>query len=79
MSSCNKDTGQCVCQPRVTGRTCKEPLQAHYFPTLYQFQFEAEEGHTPTHSPVRYGFADDIFPGYSWKGYAVFSQLQVLD
>lgn len=62
----------------MTGRDCKEPLQAHYFPNLYsQLQFEAEESYTPTRNKVRYGFKEQFFPGYSWKGYAVFSQLQV--
>lgn len=75
-SICDKETGQCPCQARVTGLTCKEPLKTHYFPTLHQFQYEAENGATPSNSPVRYGFSDEVFPGYSWKGYAVFSQIQ---
>lgn len=51
-------------------------MRAHYFPTLHQFQYEAEDGHTPSNRSARYGFAEDLFPGYSWKGYAVFSLLQ---
>jgi laminin, alpha 3/5 len=51
-------------------------LTTHYFPTLYQFQFEYEDGYTPSEGQVRYQFADDIFPGFSKKGYAVFSPLQ---
>ncbi|CAH0547109.1 unnamed protein product [Brassicogethes aeneus] len=74
---CDKTTGNCVCQPRVTGRTCKEPLQAHYFPTLYQYQYEVEDGYTPENNKVRYAHNDNIFANYSWKGYAVFSELQV--
>lgn len=76
-STCNKETGQCDCRPRIQGRTCREPLQTHYFPTLHQFQFEAEDGHTPAYTAVRYHFKQEIFPNYSWKGYAVFSHLQV--
>nr|XP_031828013.1 laminin subunit alpha isoform X2 [Nomia melanderi] len=73
---CDKQTGQCQCQARVTGLTCNEPLATHYFPTLHQFQYEVEDGKTPSNSDVRYGFTEDHFPGFSWKGYAVFSALQ---
>lgn len=75
---CDKISGQCPCQSRVTGRTCKEPLQAHFFPALYQYQYEVENGHTPADSAVRYAYDEAVFPGYSWKGYAVFSLLQVM-
>lgn len=74
---CNKNNGQCLCQPRIVGRACTEPMQAHYFPTLHQLLYEAEDGRTPAYTPVRYGFDEKFFPDYSWKGYAVFSQLQV--
>lgn len=74
---CDKTVGQCFCQPRIVGRACDEPMQAHYFPTLHQFTYEAEDSRTPTYTPVRYGFDEKFFPEYSWKGYAVFSQLQV--
>ncbi|KAJ8973563.1 hypothetical protein NQ317_009587 [Molorchus minor] len=73
---CNKITGQCSCQSRVSGRTCKEPLQAHYFPTLYQYQYEIEDGHTPENSRVRYAHDENVFPYFSWRGYAVFSIVQ---
>ncbi|VVC44657.1 Hypothetical protein CINCED_3A025090 [Cinara cedri] len=73
---CDKTVGQCFCQPRIVGRACDEPMQAHYFPTLHQFTYEAEDSRTPTYTPVRYGFDEKFFPEYSWKGYAVFSQLQ---
>ncbi|KAI5729364.1 hypothetical protein M8J76_001799 [Diaphorina citri] len=73
---CNKFSGQCLCQPRVTGQTCNQPLQAHYYPTLHHYQFEIEDGHTPAFSPVRFGFDNNTFPNFSWRGYAVFSPLQ---
>lgn len=73
---CDKQSGQCQCRPRVAGRACNEPLQAHYFPTLHQYQYEVEDGRTPSNSAVRYGFDEEVFPDYSWKGYAVFSPLQ---
>ncbi|KAL7292410.1 hypothetical protein TKK_0013999 [Trichogramma kaykai] len=74
--TCNKQSGQCQCRHRIEGRTCDEPMRAHYFPTLHQFQYEAEEGRTPNNRSVRYKFDEDLFPGFSWQGYAVFSSLQ---
>lgn len=50
---CDKENGQCRCRPRVAGLQCDQPLQLHYFPTLYQLKYEAEDGHTPHNSPVR--------------------------
>ncbi|XP_075229000.1 laminin subunit alpha [Lycorma delicatula] len=73
---CDKNTGQCECQPRISGRTCNEPLKTHYFPTLHQYLYEAEDGTTRAQNPVRYGFNERDFPGYSWKGYAHMSPLQ---
>lgn len=76
--NCDKGTGQCMCRPRVTGLTCNKPLKLHYFPTLYQHQYELEEGRKPDGTAVRYSYDHNVFPNYSWKGYAVFSQLQVI-
>ncbi|XP_049885179.1 laminin subunit alpha [Pectinophora gossypiella] len=74
-NNCDKTTGQCRCHSRVEGRRCDRPIRAHYFPTLHQFQYEVEEGLTQS-GPVRYRNSDEAFPGYSWKGYVVFSMLQ---
>uniref|UniRef100_A0A8D8UVI4 Laminin subunit alpha n=1 Tax=Cacopsylla melanoneura TaxID=428564 RepID=A0A8D8UVI4_9HEMI len=73
---CDKFSGQCICQARVTGRTCSQPLQAHYYPSLHHYQYEVEDGHTPSFSPVRFAFSNETFPNFSWRGYAVFSPLQ---
>ncbi|XP_059055423.1 laminin subunit alpha [Achroia grisella] len=74
-NNCDKLTGQCHCHSRVEGRRCDRPIQAHYFPTLHQFQYEVEEGLTQS-GPVRYRNNERVFPGYSWKGYVVFTLLQ---
>ncbi|XP_026331928.1 laminin subunit alpha isoform X2 [Hyposmocoma kahamanoa] len=74
-NNCDKTTGQCRCHSRVEGRRCDRPIRAHYFPTLHQFRYEVEEGLTPS-GPVRYKNSEDAFPGFSWKGYVVFSILQ---
>lgn len=73
---CNKQTGQCQCHPRVAGRRCSSPLTTHYFPTLYQNQFEYEDGYTQTGAQVRYQFDEETFPDFSKRGYAKFSTLQ---
>ncbi|XP_055387187.1 laminin subunit alpha [Condylostylus longicornis] len=74
--NCDKQSGNCNCHPRITGRTCTQPLTTHYFPTLYQFQFEYEDGYTPSGAHVRYQYDNEQFPDFSGKGYAVFSGIQ---
>ncbi|KAG6444669.1 hypothetical protein O3G_MSEX003477, partial [Manduca sexta] len=74
-NNCDKATGQCHCHSRVEGRRCDRPIRAHYFPTLHQYQYEVEDGVTLS-GPVRYRNSEEVFPGYSWKGYVVFSMLQ---
>ena len=56
---------------------CARPLDTHYFPVLYQHKYEMEDGHTATGGAVRYGFDNDLFKDYSWRGYAVYSHIQV--
>lgn len=51
-------------------------MTTHYYPTLYQFQFEYEDGYTPSGAQVRYQYDEKAFPEFSKTGYAVFSQLQ---
>lgn len=74
---CDKLSGQCLCQSRVTGLTCKEPIPAHYFPTLFQYQYEIENGRTPENTVVRYLHNEAVFPDYSWRGYVEFTMPQV--
>ncbi|KAK3929045.1 Laminin subunit alpha [Frankliniella fusca] len=70
---CNKATGQCICHPRIQGRTCNEPILHHYFPTLHHLQYEAEDGLSPSGDTVRYRWETNAFANYSWKGYAIFT------
>ena len=39
--------------------------------------YEMEDGHSPQGRDVRYGYNQDIFPNYSWRGYAIMSRIQV--
>jgi laminin alpha 3/5 len=43
---------------------------------MHQFQYEIEDGNRKDLSPVRIGHDDAKFPGYSWRGYGTYSQLQ---
>ena len=39
---CPKVGGQCVCRPGIEGRTCKQPLQGMFVPSLDHILLEAE-------------------------------------
>ena len=54
------------------------PIDAHYFPTLHQYKFEVEDGLTSEGAKIRYGYDERIFPGYSWRGYAILTGFQVI-
>ncbi|TRY60964.1 hypothetical protein TCAL_05712 [Tigriopus californicus] len=73
---CDKESGQCRCRPGLMGRQCNEVMDTYYVPTLHQFQHEIEDGYRRDGSPVRIGYDDARFPGYSWKGYGAYSPLQ---
>ena len=53
------------------------PIATHYFPTLHHDRYELEDGYTAAGGAVRYGFDDRQFTDYSWRGYSVYSRLQV--
>ena len=53
------------------------PRDGFFHPTLYQNTYELEDGSTPDGEPVRAGFSDETFPGFSLTGYAQFSIVQV--
>ena len=73
---CDKDSGQCQCKNGLMGRDCREVMDMHYVPSLYQYQFEIEDGYRLDNSPIRYDYKQSRFPGFSWRGYAGYSQLQ---
>lgn len=54
------------------------PERNHFYPTLQQFKYEIEDGHTPEGSRIRYGFDETFFPNFSWRGYAILTAIQVL-
>jgi hypothetical protein len=39
--------------------------------------YELEDGSTPTGGAVRFGFDENVLQKYSWRGYAIFSGVQV--
>lgn len=75
-SECDKKMGQCLCKPRLKGRQCSETIEGNYFPTFFQFLYEAEDWYNPTGSQARFGYDEEVFSNHSWRGYAVFNQLQ---
>lgn len=76
MPVCDKETGMCACRPGLTGRRCNQVSDNFYVPTMHQFKYEIEDGYRADASPVRIGYDDAKFPGYSWRGYGSYSQLQ---
>ena len=57
-------------------RKCDDVLELYYLPTFHQFKKEIEDGYRQDNEIVRIGYKDEDFPGYSWRGYGVYSQLQ---
>jgi len=53
------------------------PARDHYFPDLHHLKFELEEGTTPAGRAVRFGYNPLEFEGFSWRGYAQMSSIQV--
>lgn len=74
--NCDQITGSCMCRQRIEGRRCDRPTKAHYLPNLYQYQYEIEDGIGFPFARVRYEYDESVFPNFSWKGYANFSDAQ---
>lgn len=55
----------------------RRPARDHYFPDLHHLKFELEEGTTPAGRAVRFGYNPLEFEGFSWRGYAQMSSIQV--
>ena len=50
----------------------------YYYPTLHQYKIELEDTLTSLNDqPAYFRYDESEFPGFSWRGYAVFSQAQV--
>uniref|UniRef100_A0A8C3D6A6 Laminin subunit alpha 5 n=1 Tax=Corvus moneduloides TaxID=1196302 RepID=A0A8C3D6A6_CORMO len=75
--SCEERSGACRCRHSTRGPTCTQPAQDHYFPDLHHLKFELEEGTTPAGRAVRFGYNPLEFEGFSWRGYAQMSSIQV--
>lgn len=53
------------------------PAHDHYVPDLHHLKIELEEGTTPAGRAVRFGYNPLEFEGFSWRGYAQMSSIQV--
>ncbi|XP_066575649.1 laminin subunit alpha-3 isoform X1 [Amia ocellicauda] len=73
---CDERSGQCLCRKNVVGRTCNQPERNFYFPDLHHMKYEAEDGITPNGRTVRFGYNQQEFPNFSWRGYTVMSPAQ---
>ncbi|KAL9980332.1 hypothetical protein ACROYT_G008904 [Oculina patagonica] len=76
--SCNAITGECSCLPGVGGGQCDSVTSGdYYYPTLHQYKIELEDAlATDNDESAYFRYDDSEFPGFSWRGYVVFSQAQ---
>ena len=77
LAQCEANNGQCTCKDHVKGRRCDDVESGWYFPTLYKYKFEAEDSYLDSGEHVRYGVDKALFPGFSLRGYAELSDIQV--
>ena len=49
----------------------------YYYPTLHQYKIELEDTLTSLNDQAYFRYDESEFPGFSWRGFAVFSQAQV--
>uniref|UniRef100_A0A8B9LXF7 Laminin subunit alpha-5 n=1 Tax=Astyanax mexicanus TaxID=7994 RepID=A0A8B9LXF7_ASTMX len=75
--SCGERNGRCRCRPNVEGPKCNQPRPDHYFPDLHHMKFEVEDGTMLDGRAVRFGYNPLEFEGFSWRGYAQMSPIQV--
>ncbi|KAL3115246.1 hypothetical protein niasHT_010876 [Heterodera trifolii] len=52
--TCNQESGQCHCRPRIGGRRCDKPIQNHFFPTLWHHRVGMKKNFTVQKITVHY-------------------------
>ena len=57
---------------------CRVESNSFYAPTLHQFKIELEDALIENDRPAYYRYSESEFSGFSWLGYVVFSQSQVM-
>lgn len=61
----------------LTALAVARPARGHYLPDLHHLRLELEEAATPEGHAVRFGFNPLEFEGFSWRGYAQMTPIQV--
>ncbi|XP_065186416.1 laminin subunit alpha-2-like [Sycon ciliatum] len=66
---CDKQTGQCMCVPFVTGRQCTRPVDQYYFPDFDWLRIEMEDFQLPMMAEIIR--MENPFPANNFTGQGV--------